>query len=115
MQTFEQAITNKYFVSATGETVDGIETWPVWQVMGVCSAPEHRPIRDGGADPWAGDLVILQELGDARIDLRTAHDFRSDGYLFNTIEAAAAYSQLCAREDAAEKAADGPAFEEGDA
>ena len=103
MQTFEQVVTGKLFVSANSETIDGIETWPVWQVMGVCSAPEHRPIRDGGSDPWASDLVILQELGDARIDLRTAYDFRTDGYLFNTIEAAAAYSQRCAREDAADQ------------
>lgn len=114
MQTFEQVVTGKFFVSADNETIDGTETWPIWEVLGVCSGPENTPIREGGATPYRADLVILREIVSARIDLRTAHDFRMDGYLFDTTEAAAAYAQRCAREDAAEKAA-GPAFEEGDA
>ncbi len=114
MKTFEEAVTGKLFVAADSETINGMETWPIWEVLGVCAAPLNRPIWEGGRDAYAGDLVILRCLGDSRIDHRTAFDFRTEGYLFETVEAAGDYARRRHAEEAPVITADVPAFKEDD-
>lgn len=104
MKTFEETVTGKLLVIAEGEYINGTLSWPVWTIEGLCNPPERRPIQENGRDHYNAALVVLRCLSDGRIDFKTAHDFRSDGYLFTDLAAAEAYAARCKAEDDAENA-----------
>lgn len=107
MKTFEETIVGKLLVIAEGEDINGTQAWPVWSIEGLCAAPENRPHAENGRDFSRGDLVVVRSLTDGRIDLKTAYDFRQEGFLFTDLAAAEAYAARRKAEDDAERASNG--------